>query len=136
MEILPEATGALGAATPILESISNPPGGAGWSWVWCGCHRSPFQTKFQFCRFLRIGSIKLQLLFGVWIELAVGSLTYLAVAQYLSGSLPHATFCMKKGCYKHASPLDLRLNPTRGLSTTGSRIWGQLKQKNNNDKPY
>ena len=27
-----EAAGALRAAAPILESISNPPGGAGWSW--------------------------------------------------------------------------------------------------------
>ena len=36
-----EAAGALGAAAPILESISNPPGGAGWSWVGCGCHGDP-----------------------------------------------------------------------------------------------
>ena len=26
---------------PILESISNPPGGADWSWGQCGCHRDP-----------------------------------------------------------------------------------------------
>ena len=36
-----EAAGALGAAAPILESIPNPPGGAGWSWVGCGCHKAP-----------------------------------------------------------------------------------------------
>ena len=35
-----EAAGALGAAAPILESISTPPGGAGWSWVGCGCRIS------------------------------------------------------------------------------------------------
>ena len=42
----------------------------------------------------------------------------------------HTTFCMRKGCYKHANPLGLRLNPTRGLPTTGSRIWGPFKQTN------
>ena len=36
-----EAAGALGAAAPILESIPKPPGGAGWSWVGCGCHKVP-----------------------------------------------------------------------------------------------
>ena len=36
-----EAAGALGAAAPILESIQNPPGGTGWSWVRCGCHKVP-----------------------------------------------------------------------------------------------
>ena len=36
-----EAAGALGAAAPILESIPNPSGGAGWSWVGCGCHKVP-----------------------------------------------------------------------------------------------
>ena len=36
-----EAAGALGAASPILESIPNPPGGTGWSWVGCGCHKVP-----------------------------------------------------------------------------------------------
>ena len=75
-----------------------------------------------------MGGIKLQLLCGVRIELAVGSLPYLALAGYPSRSLPHATFCIKKGCYKHANPLDLRLNLTRGLPTTGSRIWGPFKQ--------
>ena len=38
--------------------------------------RSPFQTKFQFCRVPRMGGIKLQLLCGVRIELAIGSLPY------------------------------------------------------------
>ena len=36
-----EAAGALGAAAPFLESIPNPPGDAGWSWVGCGCHKVP-----------------------------------------------------------------------------------------------
>ena len=34
-----EAAGTLGVAKPILESIPNPPGGTGWSWVGCGCHK-------------------------------------------------------------------------------------------------
>ena len=37
-----EASGALGAAASILESIPNPPRGKGWSWVGCGCHKFPF----------------------------------------------------------------------------------------------
>ena len=40
-----EAAGALGAAAPILESIPNPPGGAGWSWVGCGCHKVPISDQ-------------------------------------------------------------------------------------------
>ena len=36
-----EAAGVLRAAAPILGSIPNPPGGAGWSWGQCGCHRDP-----------------------------------------------------------------------------------------------
>ena len=51
-------------------------GGAGWSWGQCGCHKDPCQTQFQFCRVPRMGGIKLQLLCGVRIELAVGSLPY------------------------------------------------------------
>ena len=38
--------------------------------------RSPFQTKLQFCLVPRMGAIKLQLLCGVRIQLAVGSLPY------------------------------------------------------------
>ena len=83
-----EAAGALGVAAPILESIPNPPGGAGWSWLGVVVIRSPFQTKFQFCRVSRMGGIKLQLLCGVRIELAVGSLPYLALARYPSRSFP------------------------------------------------
>ena len=55
---------------------SAPPGGVGWSWGWCGCHKDPCQTKFQFCWVLRMGGIKLQLLCGVRTELAVGFLPY------------------------------------------------------------
>ena len=45
-----EAAGALRAAAPILESIPNSPGGAGWSWVGCGCHKVPIsdQTAVSF----------------------------------------------------------------------------------------
>ena len=51
-------------------------GGVGWSWGRCGCHKDPCQTELQFCRVPRMGGIKLQLLCGVRIELAVGSLPY------------------------------------------------------------
>ena len=38
--------------------------------------KDPCQTEFQFCRVLHMDGIKLQLLSGVRIELAVGSLPY------------------------------------------------------------
>ena len=63
-----ETVGALGAAAPILESISNPLWGAGWSWVGCGCHKDPISDQIPTCLVLRIGGIKLQLLCGVRIE--------------------------------------------------------------------
>ena len=82
-----KAAGALGAAAPILGSILNPPGWSGlvlgWVWLSEGPH---LQTKFQFCRVPRMGGIKLQLLCGVRIELAVGSLPNLA--RIPSRSLP------------------------------------------------
>merc|ERR1712173_214267 len=56
--------------------MGHHPGGAGWSWGRCGCQKDPCQTEFQFCRVSRMGGIKLQLLCGVRIELAVGSLPY------------------------------------------------------------
>ena len=65
-----EAAGALGAAAPIPESISNPPGGAGWSWVGCGCQKNPISDQIPTYLVLRIGGIILQLLCGVRIELA------------------------------------------------------------------
>ena len=65
-----EAAGALGTAQPILESISNSPGGAGWSWVGCGCQKDPISDQIPTCLLLRIDGIKLQLLCGVRIELA------------------------------------------------------------------
>ena len=52
----------------------------------CGCHKDPCQTEFQFCWVLCMGGIKLQLLCGVRIELAVGSLPNLA--RIPSRSLP------------------------------------------------
>ena len=45
MEVLLEAAGALVAAAPILESILHHPGGAGWSWVGCGCHKDPISDQ-------------------------------------------------------------------------------------------
>ena len=63
-----EAVGALGAAAPILESISNPSGGAGWSWVGCGCQKDLISDQIPTCLVPRIGGIKLQLLCGVRIE--------------------------------------------------------------------
>ena len=70
-----EAACALAAAAPILESIPNPLGGAGWPWVGCGCHRVPIYRPNSNSS---MGGIKLQLSCGVRIELAVGSVPYLA----------------------------------------------------------
>ena len=53
-----EAAGALGAAAPILESISNPFGGAGWSWVGCGCQKCPILDQIPTCLVPCIGGIK------------------------------------------------------------------------------
>ena len=71
-----ETVGALGVAAPILESISNPSGGAGWSWVGCGCQKDLISDQIPTCLVPRISGIKLQLLCGVRIEPAyeVGSL--------------------------------------------------------------
>ena len=63
-----EAAGALGTAAPILESISNPSGGAGWSWVGCGCQKDPISDLIPTCLVPHIGGIKLHLLRGVRIE--------------------------------------------------------------------
>ena len=60
--------GALGAAASILESIPNPPGGKGWSWVGCGCHEDPILDKITTYLHPCIGDIKFQLLCGVRIE--------------------------------------------------------------------
>ena len=62
-----EAAGALGAAAPILESIS---GVEGWSWVGCGCQRDPISDQIPTCLIACIGGIKLKLLCGVRIEAA------------------------------------------------------------------
>ena len=77
-----EAAGTLVAAASSPGSILKHPGGAGWSWGWCGCQKDPCQTKFQFCRVPRMGGIKLQLLCGVRIELAVGSLPYPSMVYF------------------------------------------------------
>ena len=44
-----EAAGALVVAAPILESISTPPGGAGWSWVGYGCQKDPISDQIPTC---------------------------------------------------------------------------------------
>ena len=75
-ESSPEAAGTLVVAAPSPGSILHHPGGAGWSWRQCGCQKDPCETKFQFCQVPRRGGIKLQLLFGVRIELAIESLPY------------------------------------------------------------
>ena len=51
--------GALGAAAHILESISNPFGGAGWSLVGCGCQKDLISDQIPTCLVPRIGGIKL-----------------------------------------------------------------------------
>ncbi len=63
-----ETVGALGAAAPILESISIPSGGAGWSWVGCGCQKDLVSDQIPTCLVPHIGGIKLQLICGVRIE--------------------------------------------------------------------
>ena len=66
--------------------------------------------------------IKLQLLCGVMIKLFISSLPYLV--RFPSRSLPHTTFCVKKGCYNYANPLSLRLNLRLwGLPTNGLDPW-------------
>ena len=71
-----ETVGALGAAAPILGSISNLSGCAGWSWVGCGYQKDLISDQIPTCLVPRISGIKIQLLCGVRIELAweVGSL--------------------------------------------------------------
>ena len=64
-----ETVGALGAAAPILESISNPSGGAGWSWVGCGCQKDLISDQIPTCLVPCIGGIELQLLCSFRIEL-------------------------------------------------------------------
>ena len=67
MEVL-EAADVLGAAAPILGSISNPLGGAGWSRVGCGNHKDLISDQIPTRFFPRSVGIKLQLLCGVRIE--------------------------------------------------------------------
>ena len=70
------AAGALVAAAPILGSILNPPGGAGWSWAGCGCHKDLISDQIPTCLVPHIDGIKLQLFCDVRIDpaLEVGSL--------------------------------------------------------------
>ena len=63
-----KAAGTLVVAAPILESISNPPGGAGWSWVESDCQKDSISDQIPTCLVLCIDGIKLQLLCGVRIE--------------------------------------------------------------------
>ena len=76
-----------------------------------GVIKDPCQTKFQFCRVPRMGGIKLQLLCGVRIELAVGSLPYPGESGFPIVSpgrdRPLSGFPICKSC------LDVRQNPSR-----------------------
>merc|ERR1711978_453786 len=111
---LGDATPALVVAAPIPGSILHHPGargGVGWSWGRCGCHKDPCQTELQFCRVPHMGGIKLQLLCGVRIELAVGSLPYPGKSGFPIVSpgrdRPLSGFPICKPC------LDVRQNPSR-----------------------
>ena len=82
-----------------------------------------------------MGGIKLQLLCGVRIELAVGALPYLARIPVQVP--PRALWGYSKylhveeGVLQTRQPLGLEAEPRdRGLPTTGSRIWGPIKQTN------
>ena len=109
-----EAAGTLVAAAPSPGSIlhhPSAPGCVGWSWGRCGCHKDPCQTELQFCQVLHMGGIKLQLLCGVRIELAVGSLPYPGESGFPIVSpgrdRPLSGFPICKPC------LNVRQNPSR-----------------------
>ena len=91
----------------ILAPPKPPPGCVGWSWGRCDCHKDPCQTEFQFCWVPHMGGIKLQLLCGVRIELAVGS-------------LPYPRFSLDSNCLVEGVKSGLQLppwtwqNPSRG----------------------
>jgi len=83
-----------------------------------------------------MGGIKLQLLCGVRIELAVGALPYL-LARIPVQFPPRALWGYSKylhveeGVLQTRQPLGLEAEPRdRGLPITGSRIWGPIKQTN------
>ena len=85
-----------------------------------------------------MGGIKLQLLCGVRIELAVGALPYLARIPVQVP--PRALWGYSKylhveeGVLQTRQPLGLEAEPRdRGLPITGSRIWGPIKQTNKQD---
>ena len=67
-----KADGAIVVDASSPGSIPNPYWSAGWSWVKCNCYRDPpvrlKSNSADFC------SAKSQLLCGVRIELAIGSL--------------------------------------------------------------
>ena len=92
--------------------------------------KDPCQTEFQFCRVPRMGGIKLQLLCGVRIELAVGSLPY--PGNYLDFQFvspgrdrPLSGFPICKPC------LDVRQNPSRDthFPSYGRRPLPKTKEK-------
>ena len=91
---------------PILESIPNPLKYAGWTWVGCGCHKSPFQPKALVWCYDRTDLRFFPLSGSEFVQ--VPPHTPWEYWKYLLG---------KKGCYKQANPLGSRLNPTRGLTT-------------------
>ena len=60
-----------------------------------------------------MGGIKLQLLCGVRIELAVGSLPYLALAWYIPGPFPYHVL-REKGVLQTRQSLGLEAEPHQG----------------------
>ena len=92
--------------------------------------KDPCQTEFQFCRVPRMGGIKLQLLCGVRIELAVGSLPYPGKSGFPIVSpgrdRPLSGFPICKPC------LDVRQNPSRDthFPSYGRRPPNQTKPNN------
>ena len=60
-----KAVGALEAAESVMESMSNPSGGVGWSWVGCGCQKDPISDQIPTCLVPQIYGIKIHLLCGV-----------------------------------------------------------------------
>jgi len=124
-----EAAGTLVAAAPSPGSILHHPGGAGWSWGRCGCHKDPCQTKLKFCQVPRMDGIKSQLLWGVRIELAVGSLPYPGESGFPIVSpgrdRPLSGFPICKPC------LDARQNPSRDthFPSYGRRPLPKTKKK-------
>ena len=105
-------------------------GFTGWLGGW-GCHKDPFQTKFQFCQVLHMAGIRLQLLCDVKIEVGTGSLPYLGNYldfQFVSPGRdrPLSGFPICKPC------LDVRQNPSKD---THFPSYGRRPANQNQNQP-